>query len=450
MSYFDFFVRFYVNHVYGPTYILTELIACLSVSLVFTPVDIRKRKDLLRFFVDYLLTWIVECFFLSCLSYFLFEVTGHEEASQYMRLFIWPLLAFLHAAVLFRKKLFPQLLTCAIGVSSLVVLAISFSGSLGSLITDMVGTPKNLISDWTLYLVLFGLVALTILFKVFSPFRYPFLNQTSVILVNVVFLVTFALAVCASVLKIDGTIAFLISLTLLLLDMLVYVLFYLLVSSYNALMDSHAQIIKAEAERDQAALFAYQYDELHRLRHDFKNRLGVLSGLFKEGKYEEMANYFQSFSGEIHLATDTIDCGNALVNTIINMEIAKAASRNIPIKTHISVSRDLPFSSQDLSSLLTNALDNAIEAESRHDLKDEIDVTLFQEGLCLFYTVKNHTGKEDDGKPLLASRKEDKRNHGYGTRILRSICKKYQGTCLFHKEGDMFVFEAMLQMEERK
>ncbi len=447
MGYFSFFIDHYINLRFGATFVITEIVACIAISLVFNSIDFRNWKDDLLLLADIAVTWLVQCFVLSCIFFYVFTATGHPDWTQYTRFFLWPILAFLHILPCLKKEKLPLLVTCAMASSTLVVMAISFSGSIGSFITSVVGTPHSLIEDWTLYIVLFGLIALIILFKVFSPFKYRYVQIAPIVVVNVVFVLTNLSADIVSVLSTNPIADFLATLFLIFIDMLVYVIFYLLVKNYNHVLDFQVRAIKAEAEMDQLSLYAAQSEEIHALRHDMKNKINILENLYDKGDYEQMRSYLEDLTRGIHGILDTIDCGNPLVSSIINMEIAKAKAKKITIHSHISIPKFLDMDSQDLSSFLTNALDNAIEYEERNKISDAIDVALFKDGDYLFYTVRNGYRPRQDGHGLLHSEKDDRRNHGYGVKILRNIAAKYKGTCSFDVEKDTFVFRGMLKLK---
>ncbi len=447
MSYFSFFVEHYVNLCYGATFVITEIVACIAISLVFNSINFRNWKDDLVLLADIALTWLVQCFVLSCPTFAIFTAIGHPEYAQYTRFFLWHILAFLHLLPYLKKESLPLLITCAMASSTLVVMAISFSGSLGSFITSSIGAPNSLLVDWTLYIILFGLIALIVLFKVFSPFKYRYVQIAPIVVVNIAFVLTNIAADIMACVPSEPVAVFLVIFSLILIDMLVYVIFYLLVKSYNRVLDFQVRAIKAEGEKDQLSLYAAQAEEIHALRHDMKNRINILENLYDKGEYEQMRSYLEDLTKGIHGILDTIDCGNPLVSSIINMEIAKAKAKKIAIQPHISIPKTLSLDSQDLSSFLTNALDNAIEYEERNNLSEAIDVSLFKDGDYLFYTVKNGYRPRKDGLSLLHSEKNDRRNHGYGVKILRNIASKYQGTCSFDAKQDVFVFQGMLKLK---
>ena len=56
MNFFDYFILYYVQHIFGATYIITELASCLCISLVFEKVPVKNYKDGLILLLDFLIT----------------------------------------------------------------------------------------------------------------------------------------------------------------------------------------------------------------------------------------------------------------------------------------------------------------------------------------------------------------------------------------------------------
>lgn len=448
MNFFDYFILYYLHTAFGATYILTELICCLSVSLIFNKLRVRRYQDWIRLLIDWSCTWILYLF-LSCFFYYIFETTGHTDYSSYQRFFIWPLVSLLHSLYPKDTGKYKMRLTCAIFSSTLVILAISISGSVGSFISQTSGFPNSTLSDCTLYIILLGIIAIVTLFKIFSPFRYKYIRQAPVILINVIFVLSYILNVVNFSLSSESALfeCFLF-IGLLAMDYISYIIFYLTVKDYNDILDYQIKVVKAESEMNQLEISKAQYEDLHRIRHDLKNQMTFLGQLFAEQKYDEMKEYFADLSEKVHVTIDYIDSGNSFINSVLNMELSKAKSFDMSLETHLSVTKDLPIDGQDLTSLLTNVIDNAIEAQNRNGLKDPIAIHLLYDKNYLFVKVINHILVDENHPPLtsLRSSKTDRKNHGYGTKIIRSICEKYNGACHFNVKDNLFVFEGMLYL----
>jgi hypothetical protein len=455
MNFFDYFIKHYVQLNYGVTYVITEIVSCMALSLIFNHIKPKDYKSWLRFGVDFVCTLIV---YLLLSSAFYCLIPQDASMSGYLRFMTWPLLSVIHAFYP-REMGRRSRVTCVFGITVFIELAISFSGTLGSMISAIAGKPDSLWTDWTMYFVLSVLLVIVVLFGVLSPFKYKYVRLLPTVLMNVVFGLTFILMILANaLLNVDyeevGINVFLSTtyLILLAINFIVYTIFYFNVRAYNQILDFQAMSMKAESENHQLEISNAKYEELHKLRHDLKNQMGLLSGFVRDHKYEELEDYLADINEKTYVAIDYFETGNTFVSAILNMELSKAKSHGLRIEGKISIPSELNISANDLSSLLCNLLDNSIEANLRYGIKDKIEVSMLYEAPYLFITVRNHIPKDVDEKKLLSlnSSKGDRMNHGYGTKVIRDISSKYNGTTKFEVQDGCFVFDGMLLLKDGK
>ena len=109
----------------------------------------------------------------------------------------------------------------------------------------------------------------------------------------------------------------------------------------------------------------------------------------------------------------------------------------------------LPFEDSDLLSLITNIVDNSIENFKPVDAKDVINVSIVTQQdylrITSFNSVDPSLAKE---KPSLRTTKKN-RGHGYGTKIIKNIAKKYEGYVTFTYEDNKFVCDCLINMNHK-
>ncbi len=449
MNFFDYFQNYYIDRAFGWTYIITELLSCFIVSFSFNKLEFKNFKSYLKLLIDFICTWIVQ---LLLASFFNYVLKINNQDTTVIRYFIWPLVALIHT--IYPKKIgkYPMRFLCCVFSSTFLFMAINLSGCIGNIITDYLGHyPDNLLMDYTLYIIFFGLFVVSLFFEIMSPFKYKYVKTAPIILIDIVFILSYAITVCTCILNNQSNqILYCVLYSfLLVICFLCYTIFYLSVKSYNNLIDYQVKAIKAESQVDQLKISKSQYEELHRIRHELKNQMSLLETLFKEKKYDEMNEYFSDICEKVHVEIDYIDSGNSIVNSILNMELSKAKGLNIPFNTHLSLKDNLNINPQDLTSLLTNLIDNALEAECRCDSHDPVDLHMIIQNDYLFIKVTNTILVDDNSNLLsLTSQKPDRKNHGYGTKIIKSICEKYNGYSKFSIVKDKFQFDGMLYLKK--
>ena len=211
----------------------------------------------------------------------------------------------------------------------------------------------------------------------------------------------------------------------------------------------------AQMEQSTAQLLSmsqHNLDELRKINHDIQNQLSYIQVLLNNRQYEELDNYFSEILGTFSEAiVPYIDCGNRVLNAIFNMEDAKAKEYAVTLNFKVAAPRELPFRELDLCNLLTNVVDNAIEACVSEEIKDPVvDITVNPKGDYLFVSVTNPTKKQENffQRPGGTS-KEDKLNHGKGMSIIRQIIGKYNGCYKQRIEDGVFHMEFLLDMYGR-
>ena len=115
----------------------------------------------------------------------------------------------------------------------------------------------------------------------------------------------------------------------------------------------------------------------------------------------------------------------------------------IDFKTSICIPEQLPVSDVDLTSILSNALENAIhavlplETENRH-----ITLHLRTDDGKLLISLKNTFAE----KPVLTDGipNSSKEGHGYGTQSIRYVTEKLKGNCQFSVKDGWFILRIVL------
>lgn len=205
---------------------------------------------------------------------------------------------------------------------------------------------------------------------------------------------------------------------------------------------------KSESLKELLALNEHKLSELREMRHDVKNQYAYMQMLIEKKKYDELKSYFDELVGTLAKPLYAyVDSGNALIDQVLNLELAKTSEAGVKMNTRVSVPAELPFSKSAVLGLFTNVIDNATEACLRENIPEPcVDVVLSMQGDYLLFCVTNPTTRADTQTDALTDEtsKADKALHGYGIKIIRKIVKRHNGyyRC-FIKDGK-FVSESLL------
>lgn len=224
------------------------------------------------------------------------------------------------------------------------------------------------------------------------------------------------------------------------------------------IVELQAERQRLHSERELARVTEDNLEDLRSIRHDLKNQYSYMQILLSQRRYGELEEYFQQSSENLlPQLGQFIDCGNRVVNTILNMEFAKARKVEVAFEHQLVVPPVLPFGEDDLCAVLTNLLDNAIEEcarlkrAGREDVSSRIEI--YPQRSYLFVLCRNTTDRTElvrSGRGLRTT-KGDEQLHGHGTRIVTKITEKYNGCAEFTLSDGLFVAKLLLDMtvEER-
>ncbi len=186
-------------------------------------------------------------------------------------------------------------------------------------------------------------------------------------------------------------------------------------------------------------LYNYQ-NELKTFKHDFKNRLIALSGLIKNDDSKKALELIENDLEFLNNSNRTIvNSGNPVVDAIIQTKLNFALENNVKIKTIFRLSEPINIDEFELGVLIGNALDNAIEAtmKIKEEKREPINVNLLTAEGHLSFSAENSVAAHIDTASLTTT-KDDKLNHGYGLKSMKSIAQKYSGELFTDCENNRF------------
>lgn len=197
----------------------------------------------------------------------------------------------------------------------------------------------------------------------------------------------------------------------------------------------------------------YQYDVLQesitriqRLQHDMKNHTQSLAAILQDGRVEDAVSYLNEMSDFIKTEKEVVSTGNADVDSILNYKLARALEGDIHIKTLVSIPETLPVKPFDLNVILSNLLDNAIDAAEKCKEK-RIRIVIRTEMNMLYVAVENtYLDEPVRIRDRFMTLKEDKCGHGFGIQNVRSVVEKYDGEISFNYEDGIFYATLFISM----
>lgn len=194
------------------------------------------------------------------------------------------------------------------------------------------------------------------------------------------------------------------------------------------------------------------YSGIRSVKHDMSNHLLCLKSLAENGKIEEIKKYLYTLGQTIDKLDYKIKTGNTISDAIINEKYNIAKTENIEFTCDFILPKELILDSVDLCIILSNCLDNAIEACMNIQDKTidrKISITSYIQDLYLIIEISNTTAYKPKYKNnILISSKEDKLNHGIGISNIETIVEKYNGILDIISEKNKFTLNIMLKVKD--
>ena len=231
-----------------------------------------------------------------------------------------------------------------------------------------------------------------------------------------------------------------LSCTILLFIINIFV-FYLYDKQMHGFMirqEKYALEMQNQYQLNQLELMHEKVEKSRSLRHDFLKHISMISYLNEKGNKEELSDYLKEIQGNVNSQHKYVDTGNFVFDSILNYKIQEAMEQGIRIDAKVKIPEKLKVSIYDMNVILTNLIDNSIEAV--HELKNkkvEVEITYSKSRLNIY--IKNPYETviiNEKGKFLTTKRNKEK--HGYGLKNVKSIVDKYEGIMNIENKNNIF------------
>lgn len=185
------------------------------------------------------------------------------------------------------------------------------------------------------------------------------------------------------------------------------------------------------------------HTEMRGYKHDFHHHLQTLKGQLEAGEVERALSYIEQLDQKLMNMDTLLKTGNVTLDAILSAKIAQAKTENIEVAVKANVPDDLTISDVELSIIVGNLLDNAIEACGSVDGRRFIRIYMSIKGKMLYFSMLNSAGgKKKKTGTLFSSHKIGV--HGFGLRRAEVILEEHGGWCKYNSEDGAFTSEFLV------
>ncbi len=283
--------------------------------------------------------------------------------------------------------------------------------------------------------------------------RYEFkLNEW--VIISAAFIITLTIGFSIHTLIVgyipDQYIYIIIAILLSTLDVIIFV--FMRKMNYANQKEMEKQKLQTQLlhQQNEIEQLEHQYNEISILRHDHKSQLNCLKTLIDQKDFDEAKKYLEQFVG--HQSDELmihVHCSSSVLNAVINEKFNKAEKYGI-VTTCKILTKIPEYLEYDLSIMLSNLLDNAIEACSKNSVPSNI-ILLISETAGYYRIVVKNTIQESvlNKNHELKTNKENRELHGWGLKSVRDITQKHIGSLDIYEKNSMFVVSTLLTKSER-
>ena len=185
------------------------------------------------------------------------------------------------------------------------------------------------------------------------------------------------------------------------------------------------------------------HKEMRGYKHDFHHHLQALKGQLEAGEVERALAYIEQLDNQLMNVDTLLKTGNVSLDAIFSAKISQAKAENIAVTVKANVPDALTISDLELSIIIGNLLDNAIEACRTVTGERFIRIFISMKGTMLYFSMLNAAGaKKKKTGSLFATHKDGV--HGFGLRRAEAILEEHGGWVKYNSEDGAFTSEFLV------
>lgn len=299
-----------------------------------------------------------------------------------------------------------------------------------------------------------GIGVLYAIYKLLSEEKTDAIKEVWLHFSFVISVFQFVAAVFVSFYTLDGTqtdnalLIVIVSIAFLLMSLMVINFFTEICNAYKREKQIYTLRSDYSAVKEQLAVQFQTSKRLKKIRHDIKNHLMNAAMLIDSGETDKARELLYEISESADKLQPVLSetTGNSLIDAVVAYKAAVCESKDIKFSYSLELLPEIKTPLSDISSVLSNLLDNATEAAEKAETAT-INVRIFSYKNYITIIVKNtfsQVYRHDTGK--LFSKKNDSDSHGLGMEIIGEICEKNGGVYKYKTSGMWFTASVLMKM----
>lgn len=219
-----------------------------------------------------------------------------------------------------------------------------------------------------------------------------------------------------------------------LFDVLSYLSILIIIAMYEKNKDRQKEIFARKALLDQTEDMKHYvgrieelYEKMRSMRHDMGNHMTVISGLAAKGDTDEIAEYTRQWQSSYFDIQSGVKTGNGVTDVVLSDFAERTCAEGVSFEHSFIYPVGLEINPFDMSVVLTNALQNAIESAKKTESPHILLSSVRRDNVFILSVKNTEPEKVRPGEDGLPHTTKEGTGHGYGLKNIQSIARKYNG-----------------------
>jgi len=194
-------------------------------------------------------------------------------------------------------------------------------------------------------------------------------------------------------------------------------------------------------QRANYELMRERIEETKTARHDLRHHMVMISGFLQNREYDALQAYVRQYRTAVEQMQPVEYSQNPVVNVLARHYSDLAAANGVSLTLRLEIARDIKISEADLCAILSNLLENGVEACQRKKSGERfISLSIGHKPSMLSIRMENsaEAGVNKSGGAFISSKSEGRK--GYGLESIRAVACRHAGSAEFYFDGGRGVF----------
>lgn len=214
-------------------------------------------------------------------------------------------------------------------------------------------------------------------------------------------------------------------------------------AEYRLKQDKSLLELSGVTMKQRIAIMDEAVEQMRVLQHDQRHLNATLLELLQSNDKENAMSLLNQQIARVPQNTQHY-CDNITVNAAVSYYLAIAEKSGIVCRVKLEIPRQLPYSDLSLSMVISNLLENAIQACQQGELqvKAYLNMTAIYTGQLILEVENPYAGDillDENGYPTTHLE-----GHGWGGESIRAFIREHDGELLYHIENGIFNVRLLL------